>query len=165
MSGHDGVVHRHAVGRGAGAAPSHFKNTAKDWPAAADAHQTGAAWLDPRPADEALSVIYPPHYYSYAMADSVSPLSLYAKSLLDRRKLRGILSRTKTPSSFLDIGCGDGRYMKFMAELGLPKNRIFGLELSDQPVQKLREQGFQAHMARVENCAAIPDSSAQRRRP
>lgn len=120
----------------------------------------GTVWLDPRPAVSALSTIYPPDYYAYELSTTVSPLALKGKALLDRVKFRGILSRIAVePTSFLDVGCGDGRYLRLFADRGIPKERIYGLELSDEPVDKLLADGFNAYKRRVEDCTEIPLSS------
>jgi SAM-dependent methyltransferase len=118
----------------------------------------GAARLDPRPDISALPVIYPPTYYSYAMSETLSPLVLRGKAFLDRLKFSGILrSLGRKPSSFLDVGCGDGHYLEMMAGGGVPKERIYGIELGAS--QALKAKGFQVFDQRVEDCTAIPPAS------
>jgi SAM-dependent methyltransferase len=120
----------------------------------------GTVWLDPRPAVDSLGVIYPPHYYAYAMSEKVSAVALKGKEILDKFKFDAILAHsTSPPKSFLDIGCGDGRYLKLFAKRGVPKQCIYGLELSEAPVRRLHELGFQVHMRRVEDCCEIPVAS------
>ena len=120
----------------------------------------GTVWLDPRPAVQTLSIIYPPHYYAYAMSETISPVALKGKDFLDRRKFSTILAKTsKAPTSFLDVGCGDGKYLKMFARRGMSKDRIYGLELSAAAVQRLREDGFQTFQRRVEDCTEIPNGS------
>jgi SAM-dependent methyltransferase len=103
-------------------------------------------------------VIYPPTYYSYAMSETLSPLVLRGKAFLDRLKFSGILrSLGRKPSSFLDVGCGDGHYLEMMAGDGVPKERIYGIELGASPA--LKAKGFQVFDQRVEDCTAIPPAS------
>lgn len=119
-----------------------------------------SVWLDPRPDVAALPVIYPPHYYAYNMSQNISSLALKGKAWLDRRKFAGILKQTpREPGSFLDIGCGDGRYLELFAERGLPRDRIYGLELSAETVDALSARGFQVFHRRVEDCVEIPGQS------
>lgn len=119
-----------------------------------------SVWLDPRPDVASLAVIYPPHYYAYNMNGSISSFALKGKAWLDERKFAGILKKThREPGAFLDIGCGDGRYLELLARRGLPRNRIFGLELSAQTVDALRARGFEVFRRRVEECIEIPDQS------
>ena len=117
-------------------------------------------WLHPRPAIATLPVIYPPHYYAYNYASNINSIAVQAKALLDRRKLQGIVAALgRAPRSFLDIGCGDGRFLRSMETLGVPREKNYGLELDEKVVAPLRAQGFQAFCERVEDCRRIPDNS------
>lgn len=119
----------------------------------------GHVWLDPRPDVDALDVIYPPTYYAYNY-DAISPVARKAKELLDARKLAGILrSSGATPSAYLDVGCGDGRYLEVLARRGLPRSSLYGLELDERTVAGLRDRGFQAHCERVETTIRFADGS------
>jgi len=121
----------------------------------------GHVWLNPRPAVGALSTIYPPHYYAYNFEQDIHPIAVWGKRRLDRAKLRGICRATNMPDTFLDVGCGQGRYLDAMAEMGLPRERIIGLELDERIVAELRERGFQAFAGRVETCDEIAPESIQ----
>ncbi len=114
-------------------------------------------WLNPRPAVDALSTIYPPSYYAYNYDSQVSPLAIAAKQWIDRRKMAGVRKALSAPArSFVDIGCGNGRLLETMHGLGVPRDRCYGLELDQQVVQNLNEQGFSAYCERVETCSDIP---------
>jgi 2-polyprenyl-3-methyl-5-hydroxy-6-metoxy-1,4-benzoquinol methylase len=119
-----------------------------------------AVWLDPRPAVSELATIYPPTYYAYQIEQKVSPLSLRGKEILDRVKFAGVLRTIGTePRSFLDIGCGNGRYMDVFAKRGISKSSIYGLELSDSQIKELQLKGYKAFKRRVEDCEEIPPGS------
>lgn len=116
----------------------------------------GHVWLNPRPTVGALSVIYPPHYYAYDYESRINALARWGKSILDARKLGGILARLeRAPHTYLDVGCGSGRYLRAMAARGLAKRDIRGLELDANVVKLLAAEGFAAECARVED-ADIP---------
>jgi SAM-dependent methyltransferase len=116
-------------------------------------------WLNPRPATGALAVIYPPHYYAYDYETRVSAVARWGKSVLDARKLGGILERMRrVPGTYMDIGCGSGRYLRAMEKRGLPRADIHGLELDDSVVTKLASEGFAVRRDRVED-AALPPAS------
>lgn len=117
--------------------------------------------LDPRPATAELSVIYPTHYYSYTMSEKLSAIALRGKDLLDRLKLRKILRYLKSPpTTYLDIGCGDGRYLRSIeSSNSIPRSNIYGLELNEKTVEKLRGEGFEVFYERVETCNAIQPGS------
>jgi len=117
-------------------------------------------WLDPRPAVATLPTIYPKSYYAYSYETTIPWLARAGKALLDRRKISSIVREVGRPvTSFADIGCGTGRYLRAMADAGVPRARIHGLELDAQVVTRLREEGYSAHHARVETCEGIPERS------
>jgi len=119
----------------------------------------GHVWLNPRPAVSELPVIYPSTYYAYNY-EAISPVARRAKELLDSRKLRRILKQLgREPASYMDIGCGTGRFLRTMAARGVPRNRIHGLELDAQVVERLRGEGFQAWCERVETCTSVEPGS------
>lgn len=119
----------------------------------------GHVWLNPRPALSALGVIYPRHYYAYDYETRISPIARWGKSVLDARKLGAILARlNRAPRTYLDIGCGSGRYLRTMAARGLAKGDTRGLELDQRVVDALVRDGFNVACARVED-AEIPAGS------
>ncbi len=114
------------------------------------------AQLDPRPADSMLATIYPPTYYSYAMRDTVGGFVMTVKGWLDARKLRRPLRFLgRKVDGYLDVGCGDGHYLKVIERTGVPKHRLFGLELDDMPVARLRGAGYQAWNLRAEEAKSV----------
>jgi SAM-dependent methyltransferase len=117
-------------------------------------------WLNPRPAIGTLAAIYPPHYYAYHYTEKVSPLALRIKNRLDSGKFAGLLKALgRAPGAFVDIGCGDGRYLRFAERAGVPKSRDYGLELDAKVVEKLNAQGYVGLCERVEDCRTIPRAS------
>lgn len=119
----------------------------------------GHVWLNPRPAVDTLNVIYPSHYYAYDYETRVHPLARWAKSALDRRKLGSVLrAMPHLPRTYLDIGCGSGRYLRSMAERGLERSAIHGLELNPRVVEALAADGFATQAARVEDAVLAPAS-------
>jgi len=117
-------------------------------------------WLNPRPSIATLATIYPPHYYAYDYEGRIHPIALRGKAFLDRRKLRSILRwLPREPRTFLDVGCGSGRFLKVMAERGLARDAIFGLELAGDVVGKLAAEGYRVYRRRVEEADEIADAS------
>jgi SAM-dependent methyltransferase len=115
-------------------------------------------WLHPRPALAELSVIYPPHYYAYNYQSAVNFIARKGKEIMDAGKMRSILRQLpQPPRSFLDVGCGDGRFLKLLEKFGVPRSRNFGLELDAGVVDRLKEQGFpNVFCERVEDTHHIP---------
>ena len=116
--------------------------------------------LHPRPAVSTLPVIYPPTYYSYNYETGIHPVAVKAKAMLDRRKLRGILAALpRPPRSYCDVGCGSGRFLRQMAGLGVPRERVHGLELDAAVLRPLADEGYRVFAERVEECRGIADGS------
>jgi 2-polyprenyl-3-methyl-5-hydroxy-6-metoxy-1,4-benzoquinol methylase len=117
-------------------------------------------WLNPRPALSTLSTIYPPSYYAYNYKAQINPIALRAKALLDRRKFASLLRHLpRRPRSFLDAGCGDGRFLRLMESEGVARATNYGLELDEAVVRPLADAGFQVFCERVEECSRIPEAS------
>lgn len=116
--------------------------------------------LHPRPDVAALPVIYPPTYYAYRYDEAVRAVARRGKAALDAWKLRGIVRAcARPPASYLDVGCGDGRFLRALEKRGVPRARIHGIELDAAQVQSLRARGYRAHAERVERCDAIEPRS------
>jgi SAM-dependent methyltransferase len=118
----------------------------------------GHVWLNPRPALAELGVIYPPTYYAYNYA-AINPIARNAKALLDRRKMLKVFGLcTKRPQTYLDVGCGDGRFLKVLEKLGVLRTGLYGLELDQRVVNRLRDEGYGGVFCeRVEDASGIPE--------
>jgi SAM-dependent methyltransferase len=117
-------------------------------------------WLHPRPAVAELPTIYPPDYYAYTYRDSVNPIALRAKDVLDARKLNSILRHSPhAPRTFLDVGCGDGRFFRLMERQGLAPEDCYGLELDSEAVRSLSDKGYRVYCERVEDTESIADGT------
>ena len=116
--------------------------------------------LDPRPAVDTLKVIYPPTYYAYNYEEKISPIAVKGKQIMDAAKIKGILKNLdRPPESFLDIGCGNGRFLRGMEQHGLKRENLYGFELDERITASLSAEGFKAYDRRVEDCTEIADNS------
>jgi 2-polyprenyl-3-methyl-5-hydroxy-6-metoxy-1,4-benzoquinol methylase len=115
-------------------------------------------WLHPRPALSELGVIYPPTYYAYNYA-GINPIARHAKAYLDKRKMAKIVrSCAAPPRTYLDVGCGDGRFLKVLEKRGVPRSGLYGLELDQRVVNRLRDDGYVGVFCeRVEDASGIPE--------
>ena len=113
-------------------------------------------WLNPRPAVSELGAIYPSSYYAYNYG-KINAIALRAKSWLDRRKMTKIIRACdKVPRTYLDVGCGDGRFLRTM---GVPRPALYGLELDQSVVDQLRDKGYLGVFCeRVEEASGLPES-------
>ena len=115
-------------------------------------------WLNPRPAVTELPVIYPPTYYAYNYG-SINPIARKSKEMLDRRKIAGIVRHCPSaPRSYLDLGCGNGRFLRVMEARGVPRSALYGLELDQRVVNGLREAGYTGVLCeRAEAVTSFPE--------
>jgi len=117
-------------------------------------------WLNPRPAVSELSIVYPPTYYAYNYS-AINPIARKAKELLDRRKMARIIRHCPAPPrSYLDVGCGDGRFLRVMEQSGVPRPALYGLELDQRVVDRLRSQGYTGVLCdRAETVTTLPEAA------
>ena len=117
-------------------------------------------WLNPRPAPSTLGTIYPPSYYSYDFEKRINPIAVKAKHILDNGKINSIIKHlAKPPESYMDVGCGSGRFLRLFDRKGMRQSRIYGLELTEKPVKQLQKEGYQAFEKRVEDFNDMPHDS------
>ena len=98
-------------------------------------------YLNPRPAADAASIIYPPNHASYAGTIARSLIMSRVKKLVVIRRLWGILA--KTPRiRVLEIGCGDGQLLVAIRK-GFPDAELAGLDFHFHPdcAQDLKSEG------------------------
>lgn len=122
-------------------------------------YDCGHTYLNPRPAASALEVIYPKNYYAYDLKKSVSPVALRVKGWLERRKMSAMLRLSaENHPRCLDIGCGDGRLLEVLHSLGVPKDKLFGVELSEKIIRELCGKGIKGYCGRIEELN-LPENS------
>ena len=112
--------------------------------------ECGNLYLNPRPIQQELDRIYPPSYYSYNYDKAVHPLALRAKQWLDDRKLKSWFSHLKMEKpTFLDVGCGNGRYLELLYRRGIPKYKLYGIETNLETVDRLNSKGYQTYCGNI----------------
>ena len=115
-------------------------------------------YLNPRPDRKSLESIYPPNYYAYNYNESITAVARRAKEWLDTFTFRSILKELELElSTFLDIGCGNGRYLKAMEQRGLSKQNIYGIELHGGIARELCDEGFQVFATPFEEVNDLPE--------
>ena len=95
------------------------------------------------------------------MTEKLNPFILWGKKTLDIVKLASVLKlKSSKVDAYLDVGCGDGRYLKIMHEkYKVQKNGIHGLELDYDATSKLKAAGFQVYQKQVEDLVEIKDGT------
>ena len=120
----------------------------------------GHVQMDPLPAPETLRTIYPDNYYSYQMEKSIHPIARWAKHRLDQAKFSWITRKMHSRiASYLDVGCGDGRYLEMMIGQGAEVSRTHGVELDAGAVQAAKAKGLNVIQSRIEDVRELEPSS------
>ena len=117
-------------------------------------------WLNPRPAVRELATIYPTSYYAYNYSQ-INVIARRAKEWLDSHKMAKLIRMCRQkPCSYLDIGCGDGRFLRALEKSGVERDKLYGLELDQAVVDRLRKKGYTGvFRERVEDASSIPNGS------
>lgn len=115
----------------------------------------GHIYLNPRPAPEAIGVIYPPAYATFSGKFSGSAIQR-VKNGVTFGRLRKIVGRLSPHMRIIDIGCGDGELLLTIRE-HLRHGELFGLDWKFPQNVRDRLEGHGIHLveARMEE-AELP---------
>ncbi len=112
----------------------------------------GHHYLNPRPRIEDLGVIYPSHYYAFGGVSN----GLVARAQRAWESAKVALYREWVGAGrrrLLDVGCGDGRFLRLLREFGDPEWELAGLEFDESAIATCKAHGFEASAQRVEDFA------------
>ncbi len=112
----------------------------------------GHVYLEPRPRSEDLGIIYPSNYYAFGGREGglvrsaqrrweAGKVRLYREFVGDGQK------------RLLDVGCGDGRFLRLLRDFGPEGWTPVGLEFDEGAIAKCRSDGFEAYATRIEDFA------------
>ncbi|HEY9712714.1 MAG TPA: class I SAM-dependent methyltransferase, partial [Chroococcales cyanobacterium] len=131
-------------------------------------------YLNPRPNESALDIIYPPNYYAYVMdgkqeSSAPGPYQPPAKSTF-YSNLAGKLFKARIKpierhiglsdkTRLLDIGCGSGVMLGKLQEIYGIKG--VGVDLSEEAVANCKRKGFEAYCTRFEEFEPLAGTGPQ----
>jgi ubiquinone/menaquinone biosynthesis C-methylase UbiE len=100
-------------------------------------------YLKNRPHKSTLGIIYPKAYYSFNY-NKISFIARSGKYYLDKLKFnKFLLKENKENFNFLDIGCGDGRYLELMHKnYKLKKSNCYGIDFKNDKLNELKKEGY-----------------------
>jgi SAM-dependent methyltransferase len=110
-------------------------------------------YLNPRPTWTEMEGYYPTDYAPYTQV-ATSPLQRLIRSGGLRRKQR-LVQKQKSSGALLDVGCGAGDFIRFMAEHGAW--RVSGIEPSAQAARRAEQiSGAEVFCGRLEDARFAP---------
>lgn len=144
-----------------------FENTTHDLFFVVKCLDCDLVYLNPRPDESTLDIIYPKEYYCFKetfvkQAKEQLPLTSIKKCLSDYfgfpRRIRLLVSnlnKTSFPISVLDVGCGNGSALDVFKQVHGAAVETTGLDFNIQALSIVAEKGHKTVQGRIED-ALLP---------
>lgn len=128
-----------------------YKTSRREW-IYVRCRECGLVYVNPRPAVSELGTIYPPHYYSFEETQHERALVSFFRRRLEAMKVR-VFGRFvgEGPRRILDVGCGDGRFLKVLRDSGSDEWELEGIDIDEGAVERARAAGLEATHSRLED--------------
>lgn len=95
------------------------------------------------PAESAMPVIYPSHYYAFSETEAPNPLVKLVRGWMAKKKGQFYIDLVKAPrAEVVDIGCGDGRLLDILKGACPEGWSYSGVDWSEQAIERLRTKGY-----------------------
>ena len=104
----------------------------------------GLIFIRPRPAPEAMAVIYPANYYAYNEEGGERPIVKRFRDRVEAVKVRRYVDLIGAgEAAVLDAGCGDGRLLDILQRLGPNPWQLAGVEIGEKAARRAAARGFE----------------------
>ena len=111
--------------------------------------------LDPRPSVDELPRLYPAGYGPYHFNHRERTVMRAARNAIERRRAAELLDLAGDPARVLDVGCGDGRWLRLLREAAERRGTAVTLEgiefEEDAAARAEREAGAVVHRGLLES--------------
>ncbi len=118
----------------------------------------GVLFLNPRPADDESSRIYPNHYHAFQFDPENFGLIYTIRRRLEISRLRPWTRGLPVNARILDVGCGDGFHLDLFRDYGQSGWKLEGLDRDERAVAAARKRGLEVHHGSLEE-SSFPVSS------
>jgi SAM-dependent methyltransferase len=113
--------------------------------------QCGLIYLNPRPAVEELSRIYPPDYHAYDFSEEQFGFVYKVRCKLEARRLLSCCEGLPDNARIIDVGCGDGFHLGLLRQFGKPGWQLEGIDPSDLAVIAGNRAGLTIHQGTIQS--------------
>jgi SAM-dependent methyltransferase len=113
--------------------------------------QCGLVYLNPRPAIEELSRIYPPDYHAYDFSEEQFGFVYKVRCKLEARRLLSCCKGLPDDARIIDVGCGDGFHLGLLRQFGRPSWQLEGIDPSALAVIAAKRVGLTIHQGTIQS--------------
>lgn len=108
-------------------------------------------FIQPRPAADAMEIIYPSNYYAYHEGENENAFIKRFRDRMEGAKVRRYQALLGSDSAeIVDVGCGDGRLLNILRRLGSKRWNLAGIELDDSAAASAKDAGFEVQQGDFE---------------
>jgi SAM-dependent methyltransferase len=112
--------------------------------------ETGLLFLNPRPANSELNIIYPPDYLPYCF-NKLPFLVRRARDFVQKGKVKTIQKLVSAEARILDFGCGNGDLLRLLRRYGSPDWELHANDFNQNALDALAQQGFKVHLGDIKS--------------
>lgn len=113
----------------------------------------GTRFLDPCPADDTITSLYPSDYEPYRF-DDFPVLVRRVRDRVQRRKVARVRSIAPPGTTIMDLGCGSGSLLRLLRSSGDPSWHLIGWDFPGPHLERLRADGFEVIASPITSEAA-----------
>ena len=107
-------------------------------------------YLNPRPAIEEHSRIYPNDYHAFNFSSEKFGLIHRIRQRIESQRLLKWCKGLPEDARILDVGCGDGFHLKLLRDFGRSKFELQGVEMDNRAATRARSAGIKVFEGTIE---------------
>lgn len=132
--------------------------TSKDQFLAMQCRSCNLVYLNPRPAAEEFSTIYPANYHAFEFSPDQFGFVYRVRRRLEARRLLNWCRDLPENARILDVGCGDGFHLDVLKEFGKKEWRLEGIDADERAVRTGEQKGLKIHCGLLDTVNLPADS-------
>lgn len=111
----------------------------------------GLVYLNPRPAFEEFTRIYPSNYHTLEFSAEEFGFVFKVRRRLEGNRLLGWCKNLPDDARIVDVGCGDGFHLELLRDFGRKTWHIEGVDIDERAVTIAEKKGLHVHHGFLEN--------------